>query len=1249
MSDTPEGITHTPTSEPEKLSKSELDRITRKMGHRGRTALIAAELTKEDSQNVIAEALEMKSNTGLGKGLSSVPIAGPVLKAIYLAAQKNKAQKAIEETSDLAAAYEALNIKDYKEKSKILNGDTDATNERAWQILENSGYSKDNQIEGATSILNKNEKVEQVDKDVQKTIKEALNDYYLGCKDGKDEAELDRAFDEKVNTTLAEQKDPRLLMETIHNEKIGLEKLASEGKFTDAKVKAYLDQHLTLYRASVKEGINTRKKVDLITAGVINSGLIGGVLAAVTTREAISAARGATSTLGLTGGAAAGAVGGAAMGILTGWQKANRELADAEVKAATTFEDESTTKKESSADAEPDSTSTGEKRKEKENIIIAAVKKYKAFTKGGDLLEELEKYRDRKPASDFIESLDEIMAKLDHSPDNESAKEELREKYAEIVARSHFSNEKNIDLIKYKDKDKNELEKKLGEAERKLFSDKELDLAEGSPTNSIINSYTRRLEENYALAEKKANAFKARMIMVNAVQSAVIGAGIGAVADYLSGTPIAQAVREKAAGILGLSPAADETEAPEVDSGDEIGEDLKEFKGKPVLIENDPDGGVSIGIDKDGDGKIDLDEFIRGKGEKPGIDLTDKGQFEELRDELKEYKIDLQREKIDVSEYGKTSIGEYIDGAESKVDNFNGINWSKSETRVAFGSPTAVVGDGMDKYEVPVWGVNGREIPKGTKLYIDLDNEGPGKPIAFNVENGKAIIPADVLDTSKASSGGAAEFIGRVNTGRMDGDQLISYGTAFGKNADLSTTISAATEEEGFAFTAVDMDTNENLSQFAVGADNTKISNLSEIFNGIAVGDSERLPANFTVNDIDDNTVNITLASGESVSDLDYEGGYNPEFDSYENTAFMESKSYLGTPIHWDLDGDGQMNAAEEASYLRQMLVRTGTNPFMLGQNASNYGLLEPERLEEIIPQSKLVEWGISDGVVNSETDLNLLLDNLKMSENAGYYDRLVNATINEMEKQIDGGGFDVETITDRISTYANKEQFATWQGDIERTIIYPHDADGNPIGNTGWWCRKYGFEGGRVGDMPLCEQKGVETPGSGEEPTGDEPTGEEPTGDEPTGEEPTGDEPTGEEPTGEEPTGDESTGDEVTSKTDNTHAGDETDLPVTPEQGDDYVQPTTDNHVDPNTQPDSQIYDAPADNSAHNQVDHGTASGKDTESNYSTDTSKWKGSSKDNNNPTPPPSKADPGSAGGNNESRSDEELADILKGEDN
>lgn len=625
---------------------------------------------------------------------------------------------------------------------------------------------------------------------------------------------------------------------------------------------------------------------------------------------------------------------------------------------------------------------------------------------------------------------------------------------AEIKLRNKLQNANEIQLIGYSGRDDIERQKlemfrsinELKKAMREAFPERAKEL------DGEINEQMQEHEFNKEFNEVKA-AQRGERLRAAGKGALIAGFSAFAVSGLMHATGFGAA-------------AASLSDNPDMNVPEGTGSGLPDSTIDPdKFVES-----ASIeGLDANGDGIIDASDFA-------DRDLTSDSDYEQLKDLFEQKGISLEREEIDVSQYGETTVGNYLENAENAVDNSGGVDWGKSANLVGFGNPSVAVGDGMDSYEVPVWGLNGGEIPDGAKLYIDFDGDnGPGQALEFTIEDGKAIVPADVLDTSNAGNGGAASFIGTVRVGEMDGNTMVSYATAFGEKADLSTPISAVSEGPGFAFTATDAATGERISQFAVNASNQEISNLSEIFNGVPVGDSDRLPFTFAVNDIDSSTEVTTLASGSEVPDLDYSGGYHAELDSFENTPFIEGKSYLGTPIQWDLDGDGIMNPEEEATYFKQILVRTGTNPNMLGQNASNYGLLEPDRLESIIPRDTLISWGIEDGVVDSETDLNILLDNLKLPENADYYDSLVNNTINEMESVMQGGSFEVDTINDRISTFANSNRdFDTSRASTARTIIYPKDANGNPVGNKGWWCRKYGAEGGRVGDMPLCEQKGI-------------------------------------------------------------------------------------------------------------------------------------------------------------------------------
>ncbi len=1084
------------TNKPEETPLSEVD-----------NAVIAVVHNEADRENIIAEAIEMKADKlaedksirgSLVRAAKRVPIVGTIVKAGLMSHYKGQAIKAIDNSIDYETAYKNLGI-DAK-NSKLLNGKNNNGVDLARQLLHNAGYDKNNKIEKATSYLDTSNKVEMVgDEKTQQEIRSALNDYYSEIKKNPDNAEkIDQDFINSVKTAIGDEAVFKEVEKTIIREKEGLKKLSEEGKKNDNKIKEYLEKDFTLYRATVREGLYTKKEVDSLSKAVLAGSAFGVIASVLANSSASRTTRKAAVVFGASG-AVAGGLAGAVAGAIRGADKARVNLSAHEINQATSFGEQQNDGAEASTGEEKDKAEKNTARKEKAKSVVDRIKR---FSKGKDLLEQLDERRNRKNASDYIELLNkykdgkdddesykELLKKVfNKDGSDEEVTENIEDVFADIIARGRLSSEQNIDLIRY-DKGQDELESALLNAVRKFRGEgKEanIDTYLSELGNRKINERLNYLREEQEEAKKIEAKFKARSIAVNAISGALVGAGAGALVSELKERGIFGA-------IVGAVKGEGGTEGEDVDL-----DKLREFKGKPVLIENDPDGGMSIGIDTDGDGAIDAGEFLRGEGDEAGIDLTNDEQFEELNSELGKYRIELQREAIETSRYGETTIDNYLENANNTVDTSGGVDWGRSATRVAFGTPTATIEDGMDNYEIPVWGVNGDPIPDGAKFYIDLDGEGPGDTLEYTIENGKAIVPADVLDTSHVGNGGAASFIGTARVGEMDGNTMISYATAIGKDADLSSTISASAEGTGYAFTAIDMDSGEGLSQFAVDANNKIISNMSEIYNGIEVDGSERMPVTFMTKDIGDDASGITLANGEKIADFDYKGGYHPEYDSYQNDAFIESKSFLGTPIKWDLDGDGQMSPAEEATFFKQLLVRTGTDPFVLAQNASNYGLLEPDRLEEIIPRDQLISWGISDGTIDNMTDLNVMIEHLKMPENAELYDKLVNSTINEMQSQMDGGSFSVETITDRASTYTNSShEIDAWRGSNARTILYARNKDGEIIGNQGVICRTLGIQGGKVGTLTDCGgQTGgnllhEKTTDEGTKSTGEKTTGE--------------------------------------------------------------------------------------------------------------------------------------------------------------
>ena len=822
----------------------------------------------------------------------------------------------------------------------------------------------------------------------------------------------------------------------------------------------YLDQTISISNATVSVGLAAKEVcADLRDNATLRYGLIAGVAAAIAIPviRAISkkAAAGAifAGAPGLVGAAIAAAAG----GIIAADREKNIQRRK-NIERATSVDD--------SADL----------------FVNAGVNKKNGMNQYSILNSEkiAQHMRSLIGEDGKLKSVDENGKAIDINKQYENA----LWKIAEIRARNKIQNEKRIQLIGYKgrnsiEQQKCEMFEAINELKRAM---RNTDPERAKKLNDEIKNETEKHEGKLDEEINEVKKNQRKEVGLAAFKGASIGGALAGFSSFLpnilQGTGIGNLIEKisPSNGIFGIhntniptvegleSPAGDNL--PYVEGIEPLGEGAPSTSSGAVLIDSGPDGKISILIDSNGDGTPDT---IFGEN----VDLTDDEACDNLRAELADkYNIDLQRESIDASRYGEIRVSDYLEKAGNTVDNSGGVDWSKSALRVGFGSPTVVAGDGMDTYEVPVWGLNGGGIPDGAKLYIDLDGDnGPGQALEFTIENGKVRLPADVLDTHDVGNGGTARFIGTVRIGEMQGNTMISYATVLGERADASTMISAASDSQGYAFTAVDMNNGERLSQFAVNASNQQISNLSEIYNGI----NDRLPATFTVNDIDGNTEAVTLAGGAKVAELDYSGGYHPEYDSFRNTPFIEGRSFLGTPIHWDLDGDGIMSPEEQASYFQQMLVRTGTDPYMLGQNASNYGLLEPDRLAGIIPRETLIGWGIADGIVDSETDLNTLLENLKLPENAAYYDKLVNATINEMQRVMQGGSFEVSEISNRTSTYANSNgDLDTVRANTHRVGIIPRDANGNPVGNRGWWCRKYGVEGGVVYDMPLCDQKGI-------------------------------------------------------------------------------------------------------------------------------------------------------------------------------
>ena len=105
-----------PDTSKKELSKEQIDRISEKMGQRGRTVLIATELSKKDHDNVVREAidLKLKETTKTHPVLTKFPIVGSFVKAGFAAKYRNEARVAVAESGDLSSAFSALGIDESK-------------------------------------------------------------------------------------------------------------------------------------------------------------------------------------------------------------------------------------------------------------------------------------------------------------------------------------------------------------------------------------------------------------------------------------------------------------------------------------------------------------------------------------------------------------------------------------------------------------------------------------------------------------------------------------------------------------------------------------------------------------------------------------------------------------------------------------------------------------------------------------------------------------------------------------------------------------------------------------------------------------------------------------------------------------------------------------------------------------------------------------------------------------------------------
>ncbi|MDO4760095.1 MAG: hypothetical protein Q4A33_02210, partial [Candidatus Saccharibacteria bacterium] len=535
-------------------------------------------------------------------------------------------------------------------------------------------------------------------------------------------------------------------------------------------------------------------------------------------------------------------------------------------------------------------------------------------------------------------------------------------------------------------------------------------------------------------------------------------------------------------------------------NGVNIKEELEARSDKQLLIEDDKQGGQALGFDKDGDGKIGAGEYLFDDkngdgyiqddewlfvGNKPGINLNSESDLATLNAALRrDYNVEILSEPGVGEKIVSMQVGAYVNSQPNAVKGININDVKEYKQLCSIERPITVrPDDGMELYEVPVDG----KIPDGAKLYIDLDGDGPAAPLEYAITDGKAIVPASVLDLQ---SGGTAKLMGTVRVAKIEDGQFISYTTNLGKKLTSEDMLNTRVRENDGSILSVMKYANANdtkgevINQAAINGEGHTIENLSETFNGRPAGTINRVPYMMREEVPAAGTAAETVATlndGTKIPNYQYSGGYKENFDASLNYMFKEKASYVGTPMTLDVNGDGIIDAAESSAYINQMMVRTATNPYVLMQNASSYGVLESDVMNDLgFTRDVLVNrFGITDGQIDTMDELNLFLEKLKLSENADYYDKLVNGTFKAMRTELDGAQFEIVDLGARKATYLNGNNALDYvNASRSRTAVtYYKIVNGEKVyvGNKGFMFGKDNKK--PVYDILACEQKGTKNP----------------------------------------------------------------------------------------------------------------------------------------------------------------------------
>lgn len=1057
---------------PSRLSEERLDYITKKMGNRGRTAIIATTANKADRSNVVTEAMNMKVNELISdhpKITGWIPVIGSVVKVGYAASQRRTARKAISKNGDLDSAFTALKLD--PTKSRVINGNE--AEERAWQALENAGYDYDNDdIEIHGTRLEQNDQVEKMDETTQDQVRELFNTYYKWVKEedlSKEELEeLDNQFDKKVEYIFERKKNINL--DSIKRQKESIGKLANDPSITAEEVKTYLDQHMTLYNASMKEGVNTKQKVDGVINAVDKAGLIGGLVYIAVAREGRTGLRtvvGTAAGAGLTGAA----IGGLA-GALRGAQRARSKLAEAETRAATTFTEvtppesaepgaepdmgftaPSSAEADDGAGASPEGSLEGEGEESPESSgrseaeqkklfgkILAHINQFKRMLTGEEgYLKKIEELRDRENADDIEEKLSDLcfdLSRLSGSEEEDEARDRLLEKYAETIARGRVSSKKKIDLIKYRDGDRQYLEDTINDAEKLLFKNQtkdEIDQQLKDPESEIgqrIQEYVSRFERNNAEANKLRTRFMIRSAFVDAVTGAAIGAAGGTIFHA-----VAERGKDIFAGITGNL-------AKEVFAGtgeaDTTAEGLSEIK-----VEN-----------LDGDDQYELTTGDEGSSSalyRNDGSLTDDAQ---QRLEADGYTINDKIEAVPIAETPekKIPLDEYFKDGNEDITKITRLSKAESVLKI---DEDSITRDGEGNVIIKV-GVADEAAPEDIdyalgkyikneecNVYIaGISNLTESESSAYTIKlpvdsDGKVTIKAGTPAESLFGDNG--NFLGsKIYLGYEEGDGAVLCFHEYGDGVAETGTITIRKDAEPQLIHHYTLTKDGKEYHIQTPDEVTKhIETAAQNGSVPDIGNGQKVYYTYSANNL-----NVVNENGdiESVRMPEHHGGYNVDYDTYFSQTDKDGDYSSGASIaRIMLKNSGEDIEGLSTSEIDSIFSdKIASGKISKGEVLRTYLETMGQSPEAIVTTRVMLgdELEVDGNLVDTEEEINQFADTLSRASDEEY-DQFVNDTYARFyEKAADGNM--------RLIDYTKEPyQYTTWSkpsySDVDYNGVWNH------------------------------------------------------------------------------------------------------------------------------------------------------------------------------------------------------------------